>query len=204
MPKKYRLLKDVENPSFRVARGAILEERGEHYQWDNWYVLAKHHVEENKVWFEEIKEKERIEVLSVTFTDTDEYDCRAAWLKVVLSKHISNDHIKPIRKAIESILNDEPIEEQPCMFDEEKINQRLKELRELEVTCKPQTCYVNGIEYVPRPLDFQPLSGELITKEECERREAKAFRFGRKKRTSWLSEDGYMYENYQDYKKHNQ
>ena len=89
--------------------------------------------------------------------------------------------IEAKRKRDESILNNEPIEEQPCMFDEEKINQRLKELRELEVTCKPQTCYVNGIEYVPRPLDFQPLTGEFITKEECERREEAAWDFAREK-----------------------
>ena len=56
----------------------------------------------------------------------------------------------------------------------------------------------------PQQTANQPLSGELITKEECEARAAKAFRLGRKRKFIGLAAGEFMYENYQDYKKHNQ
>lgn len=101
----YMLLKTYESPTGRIISGVIKTAR----EWlDVFPKMNERDFDIKTDWFviEEPK-KERIEVLKISSTHLDDYDGKEAWIKATLSKHPDANKLKSIRKAIESILNDD-------------------------------------------------------------------------------------------------
>ena len=153
MPKKYKLKQTLLMPGMMpiiLPVGYEVELKGDRYLGEGGWIFHPHGVEDNKYHWEEIKEKERIEVTVYNNAIADEKT-----MLVKFSKPVTNQYNQPIAKAIESILNNEPIEEQ-------------KTKGEVEVE-KTLNEWQNGI-FRAQLSNNQPLTGELITLEECERR----------------------------------
>ena len=107
---------------------------------------------------------------------------RAEW-KVPIEKN------EAIKQAIESILNNE----QPKVTPSDIVDDWMNKTHSWRQG--------RNAEFIEKLIDPQPLSGELITKEECERREKRAFhgaRFGMK-RIEPASNISTFYPTYEDY-----
>ena len=147
MPKKYRLLKDLPN----TKAGEVYKQTddGSNYicrslsnNWDT--VYPREYIEHNPTWFEEIKEKERIEVRDVSKPELFVEGLKVKWDFVVsLSRQPSSASMQKIPKLIEQAINNEQPKEET----------------------NPPTFSYKDI----------PLSGTMVTLEECERRERDAF-----------------------------
>jgi hypothetical protein len=149
--KRYRLRKDVLNYSTGhvISEGEIFEKievTKMYISKSGWRMSEGAILKED--WFEEIND--RILVTSVGYNSNKEKGKDIITIETLPHNWGGYDHDFPtteIWKKVEQVLNDE----QPHPFlKQDAINQLLSE--------KPQ-----------------PLSGELITLEECERREKKAF-----------------------------
>jgi len=160
MPKKYRLIRPCMGGGGIIAKDTVVEKESDSHEWyytvdSNRNPFHKKVVETFPTWFEEIKEKERIEVMDYELQQEDNNGHFHYTLKFNKYVNFNKDWPKII-ESIESILNNE----QPI---EEKTNREKYEDWQASL-------YVSGVEYIRKPSDTQPLTGEFITKEECERR----------------------------------
>jgi len=189
MPKRYRLLKDLPDGAIvgdvyeqlsqckkyynvRMYKEATAYLEG--YNWETWQV------ENNPDWFEEIKEKERIEATITQWGDGTTHT------SIITNGYIPANKMPLLKKAIESILNNEPIEEQKTNSGYVKVGEWTKE--DDDNVAKSENNYTFGYKDIP-------LSGQLITLEECERREKAAFDAGR-----WFHGNGKLYPSFENYK----
>ena len=189
MPKKYRLLRDWPD----AVKGDFYQWNGQGYSNQNRtaMVISKACVESYDTWFEEIKEKERITTRVVPFELYSEGKFFGYYM-VEPTKAIPKEKLPSIKQAIESILNNE----QP----KEETKNKQWELLDRDVKAPLQKVFVDGIEFVPQQSNNQPLSGELITKEECERQKIEAFQAGRGRYVNQKNgETYYDFPTYEDY-----
>ena len=199
MPKKYKLKQTLLMPGMMpiiLPVGYEVSLKGERYLGEGGWIFHPHGVEDNKYHWEEIKEKERTIVLGLSFECHNQFN--GGDYILALSKTIPHgDYRAKISKAIESILNDEPIEGVKGGYV--KVGEWTKEDEELVAKIVKNPVYT-GSHYA----ENQPLSGELITKEECERRvevaEKKAF--GQARRVVSVEDNhiNFFYKNVHAYK----
>lgn len=153
MPKKYRLLKDLPN----AKAGEIYNqtENGQDYvnykamnTWDVCYPAE--YVERSLTWFEEIKEKEVIEIRL--------FEIGSPACTFIQYAGGYEKYKKIIDFANEILNNEQPKEEKSFSKQvDDYVNEALKQ------------------DAINQLLSGKTLSGEFVTKEECERREKKAF-----------------------------
>lgn len=125
-----------------------------------------------------IKEKERIEVRSVWFED-DDRDNGGGIYKFNTTKQFPPRKLLEIAISIEKILNNEQPKVTPSDIVDTWMNKERSFSKQVDDYVN-ETLRQDAINQLlsERP---QPLSGELITKEECERRERAAWDFAREK-----------------------
>ena len=195
MPKKYRLLKGLPNAKVGEIYYQTLNEKDyvNYNAMNTWDVCyPAEYVERNPTWFEEIKEKERVLVTSVGYASKEGKD--VITIETMPHKWYAYDHEFPnekVWKGVEAILNKEQPKEEGQHFHTVH-----------EFTQGTEKMYVNGIEYVPKET-ITPLSGTMVTLEECERREKLVFEWTMEELDEYFYSAKYPRPTFEDYKKQN-
>lgn len=136
MAKKYRLLKDLLigglDNELSIPVGAVFHRHDGRYECDmvnnRKPCVGATFVENNPEWFEEVKEKQRIEVTVDGRFDFCGFSKTAYHFNVYSGHRIPKEKFPLIEKAIEQILNDE----EEYLFDINHINDHRKYLEGLK------------------------------------------------------------------------
>jgi len=133
--KKYRLLKDIDTPTFICKKGTVGERDGVLHCFkianDSGTLDLSDEFMQNleksvfDQWFQEVVEPERVEINSLMTHDNflgnkaDTY-----WYQFCANQPLDGTKFPAIKQAIEQAINDNS----PCVFDEKKLQERYEEI----------------------------------------------------------------------------
>ncbi len=180
MSKKYRLRQTLLMPGMLaiiLPVGYEVELGDSLYHGEGGWYFAKHGVEDNKFHWEEIKEKERIEVRVRLGMASG----KVASVEIRFSRLLNKESVSALKieQAIEQILNDEQTSEAFWQKYSKEDRQNIESL----ATRLQRT-----------------QSGEFITKEECDRREMIAWEAGVLNGTCFHKQGKPLWVTFEDFK----